>query len=190
MANFKRTATKFGSGFLGGFLTGGWYGGFAGGATAALVGGKAKPLKSMAYGAGSGFVAGYGARYLNLQDDTAKIAGYSYKPLSSRAFDYFSTPKAPEIAKGISAANGAGGTQTEKPPTADFVSKILGGASTPESQGYSGPQGPVYYPEYTGYTEPERGGGFFPESGSPDEGGLDWFPLIALGGAALLLGGA
>lgn len=188
MSNYKRTATKFGSGFVGGFLTGGWYGGFAGGTTAALVGGKAKPLKSMAYGAGSGFIAGYGARYLNLQDDTAKIGSYSYKPLSSRAFDYFNTPKVPKEAEGVKAENAAGGSQPQGKQTGDFISRILGGANAPEQSG--GAQ-PVYYPEFAGYGYQPVGSGFSsdPEFGRPDAG-TDWLPLIALGGAVLLMGGA
>jgi len=84
MGNFKRNLIQGASGFLGGYAAGGFWGGVTGGATAAATGGKAKPLKSIAIGAGSGLVGGTVAQRLGYQGGVTRVGPYSFRPLSSR----------------------------------------------------------------------------------------------------------
>lgn len=185
MAKLKNIAIKFGSGFLGGFSTGGWAGGFTGGTVAAATGGKAKPLKSMAIGAGSGFVGGYAARSLNLQNDTTRIGNYSFRPLSSKAFNYMNPAKEPQYWSDVTGVKG-GPMSSNKPSPFDALltaapALIAGGGEMPID--YSPMMTSDGFPGYTGGGE----GGFGPQPGGQES---DWMPLVLLGGAVLLLGGA
>lgn len=186
MANFKRTAIKFGSGFLGGLATGGWAGAFTGGTVAAVTGGKAKPLKSAAIGAGAGFVGGYAARQLNIQNETTRIGNYSFKPLSSKAFNYMNKPKEPQYWSDVTGVKGGPMSSNKPSPFDAFLSAapalIAGGGQMP--MGYD----PVMTDSFPGYSGGGDGGGFGPQSGGQAES--DWLPVALLGGAVLLLGGA
>lgn len=167
MANIKRTLTKFGSGFLGGFSTGGWAGGFTGGTVAAMTGGKAKPLKSAAIGAGSGFLGGFIAQKFGWQSDTTSIGGYTFKPLSSRAVDWLGNSK-------TLAANGVAGPGV--PALPNIIDVLGGGQAFPaELPPGSGPVG--NYPLASDYQEGAQGGG-------------GWLPVAVAAGAVLLLGAA
>jgi len=84
MASFRRTLIKSLSGFAGGFGSGGYAGGITGAIAAGATGGKAKPLKSAAIGAGSGFVGGTIAQRLGYQGGITRVGPYSFRPLSSR----------------------------------------------------------------------------------------------------------
>lgn len=170
MANLKRTLTKFGAGFLGGFSSGGWAGGFTGGTVAAMTGGKAKPLKSAAIGAGAGFLGGFTAQKLGWQGDTTSIGGYTFKPLSSRAVDWFGQSK-------TLTANGVTGAGSPGVPALPNIADVLGGgqAIPAELPPGSGPVG--NYPLASDYQEGAQGGG-------------GWLPVAVAAGAVFLLMGA
>jgi hypothetical protein len=163
MSKISRGFKKFGAGFLGGLSTGGWYGAFTGGTTAAFIGGKAKPLKSFAYGAGAGLLGGTFARWQGWQGERTNIGGFSFKPASSYAYDFLK-----RFPKSKTAAAKEASIEGRTPP-------IL----PPNTRGGGQP----WKPFMPGGLRGLIGEG----EGAPPEGGDSWLPIAAVAGAVLIL---
>lgn len=171
--NLKRSAIKFGSGFLSGLVTGGWTGAFAGGTAAAVTGGKAKPLKSALIGGGVGFASGVAAEKLGYQGSTTRIGGLEFSPLSSMALKWYGDSPAPQTAT-----------------AADYInSRRLRSSApgTPSSGLYSDLFKNMSQDYAAGNALPAPGPGTGIEAGfAADEESSDWLSVAAIAGLALL----
>lgn len=205
--SIKRVAT---AGIVG-FATGGIGGALLAGGVSTLQRGKYRPLQSIATGAIGGFAGGVVAQKLGLQGATTKIGGFSFRPLSSRAIDWWSA--------GSTAANVAGkaagaGKTGEVALTAGTLAAGAagGGGTTVINEGSPGPA------PYSNLLNPlistagvavgdalagsvEKGSptpGFtvdYPlsaqyEDRNQDGGGGGLLPILLLGGATVLLASA
>lgn len=169
--NLKRSAIKFGSGFLSGLLTGGWTGAFTGGTAAAATGGKAKPLKSALIGGGVGFASGVAAEKFGYQGSVTSIGGLSFSPLSSQALSWY------------------GGTPVPQTTTAaDYINSRKLRSSAPGAPGgaYTDLFKNMSQDYATENSLPAPGPGTGIDGGDAGQGSSDWLPVVVLGGLALL----
>ncbi len=181
---FKRTAIKIGSGAAAGFLSGGLWGAIAGGAAAGATGGKAKPLKSAAIGAGAGFLTGYAAESLSLKG-SGKVAGYT--PLSSLAYNWINKPASKgsagsSVSAGTGKGTAGGGSSAANKGLFDsFLAHnkntlgLGGGADTPP---------PPSTDTFSSGIEGQGGFDYAPEDG----GAMAWLPVVLLGTGIFFLG--
>ncbi|MBI5970575.1 MAG: hypothetical protein HY884_05420 [Deltaproteobacteria bacterium] len=185
---WKRTVIKTGSGAAAGFLSGGIWGAIAGGVAAGATGGKAKPLKSAAIGAGAGFLGGYAAESAGIKG-SGKVAGYT--PLSSLAYNWINKPASKGSAgssvstgtgKGTTAGGGGGSSTADKK---GFFDSFL--AHNKNSLGLGGGT-----PDGASPTDTFSSGIMDPGAGYGSQGGdaMAWLPVVLLGAGIAFLGAA
>ena len=169
--NFKRSAIKFGSGFLSGLATGGWTGAFTGGTAAAVTGGKAKPLKSALIGGGVGFASGVAAEKLGYQGPVTRIGALSFSPLSSQALSWYGGTPVPQTTA-----------------AADYINSRKLRSSAPGASGgsYSDLFKNMSQDYATENSLPAPGPGTGNDGGDAGQGATDWLPVVAIAGLAVL----